>query len=104
MTQDEQRHSGKLLSVLHVCCGDRGFDATSIMFDVADQDRAAPSSYDLIDALQFLGVRQKRSGPGYLTESSRSRIRKWFDRVEGVQIDGLVLERDRFGWCFVRLV
>ncbi len=101
--------SARLLSVLATHWGDdKGFDATSIACRILDIDQGLVDkpSNELFAALEFLGVRKKQTGvtPGYLTQASHSRIRKWFDRVEGDYIEGMVLERDEYGWCFVKQV
>jgi len=45
----------------------------------------------------------ERAGRRRLNETSLRQIRRWFTRVEGRSIAGLVLVRDRLGWCSVNV-
>lgn len=51
---------------------------------------------ELRAALAFLGPRYDRAG--YLASQSTRRVRRWLDEVEGREIVGLMLVRDRQGW------
>jgi hypothetical protein len=38
---------------------------------------------------------------GFLTPRTVRRVRDWLARIECREIDGLVLTKDRIGWCYV---
>ena len=78
----------------------RHFDASTIRTWVLDNKT-------LFDALAFLRRRPNKAdepaGRRRLNETSLRQIRRWFTRVEGRSIAGLVLVRDRLGWCSVNV-
>jgi hypothetical protein len=69
-------------------------------FDEINVATAAPSAPDLLDALNFLGVKVDRRHRA-LSHRSRDAVEEWIKQVEGRPADGLVLRRDKIGWCSV---
>jgi hypothetical protein len=85
----------RLLAALFATWPNRPFDASSISGE-------APHDTRLLAALAPLGACVRKSGLiARLRLADTERIRRWFDEIEGVERGGLVLTRDKFGWCRV---
>jgi hypothetical protein len=84
-----------LLGALYSCWPGRPFDASSISGE-------APHEPRLLAALAPLGARVRVSGViARLRLTDTQKIRRWLDDVEGRERGGLILTRDRMGWCRV---
>jgi len=90
---DEQ--SAALLAALYAQWPDIHFDETNIAM-------AAPRSPDLLAALGFLNPKTRKVlNRPTLTAATERAVVIWFVSVAGREIGGLMLRRDRIGWCDV---
>lgn len=71
------------------------FDASNISGAVQGQRYPA-----LLPALGFLNLRWLK-GTGRLSTGSNRALDKWLWKIDGRERGGLILRRDRLGWCRV---
>jgi hypothetical protein len=90
--------SAELLTALWAVWPSGHFDETNI-------STMAPRNPRLLRALRFLPAktRQYAGGRALLQKNERDVLR-WILTVEGLDIGGLRLERDPFGWCDIAFV
>jgi hypothetical protein len=122
MTEIDKGDDATLLRPLYQIMGRRPFDGTTIEHAVIDGawPRIAPDSprlnavkvthlallveqSPLYAALQPIEPKLVKTGwrAGRLSQRTRTRLRNWLDQVEGRSLGGLMLTRDRLGWCRV---
>ena len=74
------------------------FDATKIHAWVQNDP-------NLFEACRFLQVRpnklDQRADVRRFNETTLKRIRRWFDHVQDKPVNGIILTRDRLGWCYL---
>jgi hypothetical protein len=87
-------HDARLLQALSARYADSHFDQHNISVD-------AFQSPVLLNALRFLGGIKLNRRLRTLDYRSHDIIERWFDRIDGCRIDGVMLVRDRVGWCHV---
>jgi hypothetical protein len=86
----------KLLRVLRERYPGEQFDEHNIAVD-------APLAPELLQALDFLGVKVNRRRRA-LNYPSHELVEQWLARVEGWRVDGLRLVKDRIGWSHIESV
>jgi hypothetical protein len=87
------QHDGRLLRALYQQYPDGHFDEINVGIDAARSPK-------LLTALTFLDPKIDQRHRS-LSRRSQTVVAKWIERIEGRTIGGLLLTRDRIGWCQV---